>query len=105
MYSKKEYKSKAKKSLPFSWKAFYYRHDICKIAEGFGKRKGFPNGIRRGGFAHSRKKAGFKAFSRWNLSVYSSVLQVEILISTYASAYNPLMLISPLESASLRPSA
>ena len=29
---------------------------ICQIAEGFGKRSVVPNGIRRGGFAHSRKQ-------------------------------------------------
>ena len=34
--------------------------------------KRFPTGIRRGGFAHSRKTVRFKVY-RWNASVYSSV--------------------------------
>ena len=40
---------------------------ICQIAEGFGKRSVVPNGIRRGGFAHSRKTASFKAFKLMEL--------------------------------------
>ena len=34
--------------------------------------EGCPNGIRRGGFAHSRKTVRFKVYRR-NASVYSSV--------------------------------
>ena len=45
---------------------FSYRA-ICQIAEGFGKRSVVPNGIRRGGFAHSRKTASFKAFKLMEL--------------------------------------
>ena len=47
---------------------------VCQTAEGFGKRSVVPNGIRRGGFAHSRKTVRFKASCRRNVSVYSSVL-------------------------------
>lgn len=36
---------------------------ICQIAEGFGKRSVVPNGIRRGGFAHSRKTACFETLA------------------------------------------
>lgn len=36
---------------------------ICQIAEGFGKRSVVPNGIRRGGFAHSRKIVSFKVLA------------------------------------------
>ena len=43
---------------------------ICQIAEGFGKRSVVPNGIRRGGFAHSRKTASFKAFKLMELAVF-----------------------------------
>ena len=41
-------------------------------AEGFGEPRSSLNGIRRGGFAHSRKTVRFKVYRR-NASVYSSV--------------------------------
>lgn len=55
---------------------------ICQIAEGFGKRSVVPNGIRRGGFAHSRKTGRFKAFAAGTHLFILLFQQVEILIST-----------------------
>ena len=46
---------------------------ICQIAEGFGKRSVVPNGIRRGGFAHSRKTGSFKVFTPPELISLTSV--------------------------------
>ena len=46
-------------------KSFLYRGRVWET-------EGCPNGIRRGGFAHSRKTVRFKVY-RWNASVYSSV--------------------------------
>lgn len=36
---------------------------VYQVAEGFGKQNVVPNGIRREGFAHSRKTVRFKAFA------------------------------------------
>ena len=46
-------------------KLFLYRGRVWET-------EGCPNGIRRGGFAHSRKTVRFKVYRR-NASVYSSV--------------------------------
>ena len=55
---------------------------VCQTAEGFGKRSVVPNGIRRGGFAHSRKTVRFKAFAAGTHLFILLFQQVEILIST-----------------------
>ena len=67
---------------------FVFLNYVC-IAEGFGKQTRFPNEIRRGGFAHSRRTGGFEATAAGTDLFIHLLLLAKILILAKGAGWRP----------------